>query len=167
MDCLTEIYEPEWPGHDQIPVKSQALQIYYEDLCHKLNDQVTIPLSTYLSQFSEIKVSLKLTQININQINKLLGPCERVKIFITLYTDENSHTEKEDVWALNSTRHLHFTLNNCSLNTPLSLSLSLSLSHFASRPKLPNAGVNLWTMMELVIQWSLLKIKQAKRMKLK
>lgn len=56
MDCLTEIYEPEWPGHDQIPVKSQALQIYYEDLCHKLNDQVTIPLSTYLSQFSEIKV---------------------------------------------------------------------------------------------------------------
>lgn len=62
MDCLTEIYEPEWPGHDQIPVKSQALQIYYEDLCHKLNDQVTIPLSTYLSQFSEIKVRIRIKE---------------------------------------------------------------------------------------------------------
>ena len=57
MECLTETYEPEWPGHDQIPVKAQALDNYWEDLCHKLNDQVTIPLSTYLSQFSEIRVS--------------------------------------------------------------------------------------------------------------
>ena len=57
MDCMTEIYEPEWPGHDQIPVKAQAMDIYWDELCHKLNDQVTIPLSTYLSQFSEIRVS--------------------------------------------------------------------------------------------------------------
>jgi hypothetical protein len=57
MDCLNEVYEPEWPGHDQIPVKAQAMDIYWDELCHKLNDQVTIPLSTYLSQFSEIRVS--------------------------------------------------------------------------------------------------------------
>ena len=60
MDCMTEIYEPEWPGHDQIPVKAQAMDIYWDELCHKLNDQVTIPLSTYLSQFSEIRVSESL-----------------------------------------------------------------------------------------------------------
>lgn len=59
MDCMQEIYEPEWPGHDQIPVKAQAMDIYWDELCHKLNDQVTIPLSTYLSQFSEIRVSEK------------------------------------------------------------------------------------------------------------
>lgn len=58
MDCLSEIYEPEWPAHDQIPVKGQAIEIYWEDLCHKVNDQVTIPLSTYLSQFSEIRAKI-------------------------------------------------------------------------------------------------------------
>ena len=58
MDCLTEIYEPEWPGHEQVPVKGQALEIHWEDLCHKVNDQVTIPLSTYLSQFSEIRAKI-------------------------------------------------------------------------------------------------------------
>lgn len=56
MECLIDVYEPEWPGSDQVPVKAQSLEIYWEDLCHKLNDQVTIPLSTYLSQFSEIRV---------------------------------------------------------------------------------------------------------------
>lgn len=63
MDCMTDIYEPEWPGHDQIPVKAQALDNYWEDLCHKLNDQVTIPLSTYLSQFSEIRVSISFSRL--------------------------------------------------------------------------------------------------------
>lgn len=58
MDCMTDIYEPDWPGHDQIPVKGQALEIYWEELCHKVNDQVTIPLSTYLSQFSEIRAKI-------------------------------------------------------------------------------------------------------------
>lgn len=57
MECLVDVYEPDWPGSDQVPVKAQSLEIYWEDLCHKLNDQVTIPLSTYLSQFSEIRVS--------------------------------------------------------------------------------------------------------------
>lgn len=57
MDCLCDIYEPEFPGHEQIPFKAQNLEALWEEYCTKLNDQVTIPLSTYLSQFSEIKVS--------------------------------------------------------------------------------------------------------------
>ncbi|XP_053201155.1 myc box-dependent-interacting protein 1-like isoform X2 [Panonychus citri] len=58
MDCLTEIYEPEWPDQEQIPVKAATMDLLWEDLCHKLNDQVTIPLSTYLSQFSEIRAKI-------------------------------------------------------------------------------------------------------------
>jgi len=58
LECLTDIYEPEWSGHEQIPLRAQALELSWEDLCHKLNDQVTIPLSTYLTQFSEIRVSV-------------------------------------------------------------------------------------------------------------
>ncbi|RWS14552.1 myc box-dependent-interacting protein 1-like isoform X2 [Dinothrombium tinctorium] len=59
MECLIDIYEPEWPGHEQIPVKAQTLELLWEELCHKLNDQVTIPLSTYLSQFSEIRAKIE------------------------------------------------------------------------------------------------------------
>jgi amphiphysin len=55
MECVGEIYEQEWPGHEQIPVKAQTLELLWGDLCHKINDQCTIPLSTYLSQFSEIR----------------------------------------------------------------------------------------------------------------
>ncbi|CAG2167792.1 unnamed protein product [Oppiella nova] len=55
MECVQEIYEQEWPGHDQIHVKAQTLELLWGDLCHKINDQCTIPLSTYLSQFSEIR----------------------------------------------------------------------------------------------------------------
>lgn len=63
-----DIYEPEWPGHDQVPVKAQSLEIHWEELCHKVNDQVTIPLSTYLSQFSEIRVRTILILI-AHQLN--------------------------------------------------------------------------------------------------
>ncbi|CAG2109934.1 unnamed protein product [Medioppia subpectinata] len=55
MECVQEIYEQEWPGHDQIHLKGQTLELLWGDLCHKINDQCTIPLSTYLSQFSEIR----------------------------------------------------------------------------------------------------------------
>ena len=58
MDCLTDIYEPEWPGHEQLPLKAHSLELLWEELCLKLNDQVTIPLSTYLCQFSEIKAKI-------------------------------------------------------------------------------------------------------------
>ena len=91
MDCLTEIYEPEWPGHDQIPVKSQALQIYYEDLCHKLNDQVTIPLSTYLSQFSEIKVRSIIVHLSL--LAFFLFVCQCVYIHKHLHGTQHSTTQ--------------------------------------------------------------------------
>ena len=58
LDCLSEIYEPEWPGHDHLPVKATVIDNLWEEMCHKLNDQVTIPLSTYLSQFSEVRAKI-------------------------------------------------------------------------------------------------------------
>ncbi|KAH9389067.1 PREDICTED: myc box-dependent-interacting protein 1-like [Rhagoletis zephyria] len=55
MECVADIYEHDWPGQDQLPHKAQSLELLWGDLCHKINDQCTIPLSTYLSQFSEIR----------------------------------------------------------------------------------------------------------------
>ncbi|XP_021003524.1 myc box-dependent-interacting protein 1 isoform X2 [Parasteatoda tepidariorum] len=55
MDTLTEMYEPSWVGCEQIPVKTQVLEMVWDDFCHKLNDQVGVPVATYLSQFPEIR----------------------------------------------------------------------------------------------------------------
>jgi hypothetical protein len=68
MECVGEIYEQEWPGHEQIPVKAQTLELLWGDLCHKINDQCTIPLSTYLSQFSEIRVRIFCFYLHFNSI---------------------------------------------------------------------------------------------------
>lgn len=70
MECVREIYEQEWPGHDQVHVKAQTLELLWGDLCHKINDQCTIPLSTYLSQFSEIRVSVSPNCCSHNHTNE-------------------------------------------------------------------------------------------------
>jgi hypothetical protein len=41
-----------------MPVKALNLELLWEETCLRLNDQVTIPLSTYLCQFSEIKAKI-------------------------------------------------------------------------------------------------------------
>jgi hypothetical protein len=71
MECVGEIYEQEWPGHEQIPVKAQTLELLWGDLCHKINDQCTIPLSTYLSQFSEIRVRIFYFDLHFNSHNSI------------------------------------------------------------------------------------------------
>lgn len=55
MDTLTEMYEQGWIGSEQLPVKTQVLEMVWDDFCHKLNDQVGVPIATYLSQFPEIR----------------------------------------------------------------------------------------------------------------
>ncbi|GFW13568.1 amphiphysin [Trichonephila clavipes] len=55
MDTLTEMYEQNWIGSEQLPVKTQVLEMVWDDFCHKLNDQVGVPVATYLSQFPEIR----------------------------------------------------------------------------------------------------------------
>lgn len=57
LECMTDLYEHDWPGQNSIPDRIKSIEILWGDLCHKINDQCTIPLSTYLSQFSEIRVS--------------------------------------------------------------------------------------------------------------
>ncbi|KAH7989022.1 hypothetical protein HPB51_026516 [Rhipicephalus microplus] len=46
MDTLSEIYEQEWVGHEQIPVKAQTLELLWDDYHRKMNDQVMIPLNS-------------------------------------------------------------------------------------------------------------------------
>lgn len=56
FDLISEMYEPDWVGKDLVLVQAQNIDILWADFCHKLNDQVLLPLSTYLNQFSEVKV---------------------------------------------------------------------------------------------------------------
>lgn len=58
MDTLSEIYEQEWIGHEQVPVQSQKLETMMDDFCHKLNDQVTIPLTAYMNQFPDVRAKI-------------------------------------------------------------------------------------------------------------
>uniref|UniRef100_A0A023G3A6 Putative amphiphysin n=1 Tax=Amblyomma triste TaxID=251400 RepID=A0A023G3A6_AMBTT len=55
MDTLSEIYEQEWVGHEQIPVKAQTLELLWDDYHRKMNDQVMIPLNSYINQFTDVR----------------------------------------------------------------------------------------------------------------
>lgn len=55
LDTLSDIYEQEWIGHEQIAVKAQNLDLLTEDFCTKLNDQVSMPLNSYMNQFPEMR----------------------------------------------------------------------------------------------------------------
>ncbi|XP_064472369.1 amphiphysin-like isoform X9 [Ornithodoros turicata] len=55
MDTLSEIYEQEWVGHEQIPVKAQTLELLWEDYHRKINDQVMMPLNSYITQFADVR----------------------------------------------------------------------------------------------------------------
>ncbi|XP_022252560.1 uncharacterized protein LOC106468518 [Limulus polyphemus] len=55
LDTLSETYEQEWVGYEQIPVKAQSLELLVEDFCVKLTDQVSAPLNSYMNQFPDIR----------------------------------------------------------------------------------------------------------------
>merc|ERR1712115_608817 len=55
QETLGEVYESEWPGHDQLYVQGQNSEMLWADLAHKLSDQVLIPLNTYQGQFPEMR----------------------------------------------------------------------------------------------------------------
>ncbi|KAG0424829.1 hypothetical protein HPB47_027967 [Ixodes persulcatus] len=55
MDTLSEIYEQEWVGHEQIPVKAQTLELLWDDYHRKMNDQVMAPLNSYINQFTDVR----------------------------------------------------------------------------------------------------------------
>jgi len=59
FECMTEVYESEWPGHDLLTVQSQNIEMLWQDLGHKLTDQVLIPLNTYQGQFPEMRKKIE------------------------------------------------------------------------------------------------------------
>ena len=61
QETLGEVYEGEWPGHDQLYVQGQNSEMLWADLAHKLSDQVLIPLNTYQGQFPEMRVRYNIT----------------------------------------------------------------------------------------------------------
>jgi len=59
QETLSEVYESEWPGHDQLYVQGQNSEMLWADLAHKLSDQVLIPLNTYQGQFPEMRKKIE------------------------------------------------------------------------------------------------------------
>lgn len=57
FDCINDVYEGGWVGQDILYAQSQNLEMLWQDLSHKLADQVLLPLNTYSAQFPEMKVS--------------------------------------------------------------------------------------------------------------
>lgn len=59
QETLSEVYEGEWPGHEQLYVQGQNSEMLWADLAHKLSDQVLIPLNTYQGQFPEMRKKIE------------------------------------------------------------------------------------------------------------
>ena len=68
-ECMSEVYEPDWTGHDLLTVQSQNIEMLWQDLGHKMTDQVLIPLNTYQGQFPEMRVN-NLHQIYIRNMKR-------------------------------------------------------------------------------------------------
>ncbi|XP_057375579.1 myc box-dependent-interacting protein 1-like isoform X3 [Daphnia carinata] len=58
-ECMSEVYEPDWTGHDLLTVQSQNIEMLWQDLSHKMTDQVLIPLNTYQGQFPEMRKKIE------------------------------------------------------------------------------------------------------------
>jgi len=58
-ETLSEVYEGDWPGQEQLYVQGQNSEMLWADLAHKLSDQVLIPLNTYQGQFPEMKKKIE------------------------------------------------------------------------------------------------------------
>ncbi|XP_067131340.1 myc box-dependent-interacting protein 1-like isoform X2 [Centruroides vittatus] len=58
IDALSQNYESDWVGYDQIHARSQTLEMLWDDFCHKVNDQVAIPMTAYVNQFNEIRLKI-------------------------------------------------------------------------------------------------------------
>jgi len=54
-DCINDVYECGWVGQDTLFAQSQNLEMLWQDLSHKLADQVLLPLNSYYAQFPETK----------------------------------------------------------------------------------------------------------------
>ncbi|KAF6206324.1 hypothetical protein GE061_017555 [Apolygus lucorum] len=54
-DCINDVYESGWVGQDVLYCQTQNIEMLWQDLSHKLSDQVLLPLNTYYSQFPEMK----------------------------------------------------------------------------------------------------------------
>lgn len=55
FECLSEVFEPEWVGHDLLYVQAQNSDMLWTDFCHKVQDQTLAPLTAYQLQFPEVR----------------------------------------------------------------------------------------------------------------
>lgn len=55
-DCINDVYESGWVGQEALCSQTQNIEMLWQDLSHKLADQVLLPLNSYYAQFPETKV---------------------------------------------------------------------------------------------------------------
>ncbi|KAK2703443.1 hypothetical protein QYM36_018088 [Artemia franciscana] len=58
-ECIGEVYEPDWTGHDLLYLQTQTVDMLWQDLAHKVTDQVLIPLNTYQAHFPEMRKKIE------------------------------------------------------------------------------------------------------------
>uniref|UniRef100_A0A0V0GAD5 Putative amphiphysin n=1 Tax=Triatoma dimidiata TaxID=72491 RepID=A0A0V0GAD5_TRIDM len=54
-DCINDVYESGWVGQEALCAQTQNIEMLWQDLSHKLADQVLLPLNSYYAQFPETK----------------------------------------------------------------------------------------------------------------
>ncbi|XP_073984899.1 amphiphysin isoform X4 [Rhodnius prolixus] len=54
-DCINDVYESGWVGQEALCSQTQNIEMLWQDLSHKLADQVLLPLNSYYAQFPETK----------------------------------------------------------------------------------------------------------------
>lgn len=59
FECLSEVFEPEWVGHDLLYVQAQNSDMLWTDFCHKVQDQTLAPLTAYQLQFPEVRKKIE------------------------------------------------------------------------------------------------------------
>merc|ERR1712127_265678 len=104
-ECMSEVYESEWTGHDLLTVQSQNIEMLWQDFGHKMTDQVLIPLNTYQSQFPELKKKIE------KRDRKLVDYDGQRHSFQTLQASKKREEVKEEMPALYDSRVLFYLTN--------------------------------------------------------
>lgn len=58
QDCLTDMYEPDWFGKEEMDSMAEETDILWTDYHDKITDNTVISMDTYLTQFTDIKARI-------------------------------------------------------------------------------------------------------------
>ena len=62
-DAITDLYEPEWPGHPQLQPLNEELLLLATDRAKSFGEDLQNNMQLYLNQFEPAKVRKHLNEI--------------------------------------------------------------------------------------------------------